>query len=108
MLRSRIITRLILFLVLAGMLGFFSFGGGKRTVVGRYVGGTEEVSAMPCHEVEHYYYDDAIQSNLVGYKWLRCTGTYSWGIVAQYDFVVDGECCGCCGYCPEYCDPWGK
>jgi hypothetical protein len=90
------------------MLGFFSFGGGKNTVVGKYFGSTEEVSALPCHEVEHYYYDDAIQSNQVGYKWLTCHGTYSWGIVTQYDFVVDGECCSCCGYCPEFCDPWGK
>lgn len=99
--KSIIISRIVLLLVLAGMLGFFGFGGDK------YFGKTQEVSAMPCHEVEHNYYSDATYTNQVGWKYLTCHGTYSWGIITQYDDVLDGECCGCCGYCPEFCDPWG-
>ncbi len=102
MLRSKIINRLVLFLVLVGALGFFSFRGNK------YFGNSGEVSSRVCHEVEHFYYDDATFTNQVGYKWLRCNGTTSWGIVTQYDSIIDGECCSCCGYCPEFCDPWEK
>jgi hypothetical protein len=70
-------------------LGFFSFGGEKLFQ-------NQKVSARPCHEVEHFYYDEPTQGNQVGYKWLTCYTTYSWGIETQYELVVDGDDCGWC------------
>ena len=82
-------------LVLLAALGFFSFGGDKYF-------GAQTVYALPCHEVEHNYYDDATYTNQVGWKYLTCHGTYSWGIVTQYDEVFDGDYC--CGNCPWWCE----
>ena len=90
---SVIRTRLVLLFALLALLGFFSFSG-------RYLG-TETTSARPCHEVEHFYYDDQWHTNQVGYLWLTCSGNYSWGYPTQYDLVVDGE--PCCWNCPNWC-----
>jgi hypothetical protein len=85
--KLRVVSKLIILAVLITVAAFTLFGQKKG-------------SARVCHEVEHYYYSDATYSEQVGYKWLYCDGTYSWGQVTQYDFVVDGECCGWnCGYC---------
>jgi hypothetical protein len=55
-----------------------------------------QASSQPCYEVEHEYYSDATYTNQVGYKYIYCGGTHSWGYVTQYKIVITGDCCGSC------------
>lgn len=58
----------------------------------------ESCSAMPCYEVEHEYYSDATYTTQVGWKYITCSGTHSWGTVTIYKVSYQGDCCGsCCG-----------
>jgi hypothetical protein len=59
----------------------------------------KKATARVCHEVEHYYYSDATYTVEVGEKFFYCNGTYSWGTVTAYDFVIDGGSCCTCGDC---------
>ena len=52
--------------------------------------------AAPCYEVEHEYYSDATYTTQVGYKYITCSGTYSWGTVTIYRISYQGGCCGSC------------
>jgi hypothetical protein len=85
---SIIRTRLVLLFMMLVVLGFVSFGD-------KYIS-PKSVSASPCHEVEHFYYDDQWHTNQVGYRWLTCWTVYSWGVQTQYELVVDGDYCPWC------------
>jgi hypothetical protein len=67
---------------------------------------TRKANALPCHEVTHHYYDAPDYANEVGTKYVTCNGITTYGTVTQYVFTEDGECCSCCGYCPDWCDPF--
>ncbi|HEX8117510.1 MAG TPA: hypothetical protein VF521_09570 [Pyrinomonadaceae bacterium] len=60
-------------------------------------------SALPCHEVTTYFYSDATQTTQVGERDVTCYGVTTTGTVTQYYQSFDGDCCGCCGYCPDWC-----
>lgn len=60
-------------------------------------------SALPCHEVTTYYYSDAAHTTQVGEKDVTCYGVTTTGTVTAYYQSFDGDCCGCCGYCPDWC-----
>ena len=62
----------------------------------QYFKNTQKVSALPCHEVEHYYYDSTY-STQVGYRFVTCHGVYTTGTVTPYVVSFDGE------DCPENC-----
>jgi hypothetical protein len=67
------------------------------TVIGIFYFQCSIVSALPCHEVEHYYYSDATYGTQVGYRFVTCHGVYTEGQVTQYVVSFDG------GDCPENC-----
>lgn len=67
---------------------------------GAYFQYGSKVSALPCHEVEHYYYSDATYGTQVGYRFVTCHGVYTEGQVTQYVVSFDGE------DCPENCPGW--
>lgn len=96
--------RIVLLMILTGMLGFFTFTGGENFSGSTYLGSPPEVSALPCFDVEHYYYDDATYSNQVGWRMVTCSGVHTFGTVTQWVVSYQGGCCGrCCGGCEEYC-----
>lgn len=55
----------------------------------------DSAGALPCHEVEHNYYSDATYSTIVGYRFVYCSGVYTYGTVTQYVVSYDGGDCGC-------------
>jgi hypothetical protein len=65
---------------------------------------SQDASAKPCHEVTTYYYSDATLTTEVGEKYLTCNqGIITTGTVTAYYQSFDGECCSCCGFCPDWC-----
>jgi hypothetical protein len=74
------------------LLGFFTLGDTK-------LNSATKTCAGPCHIIEHYYYDDATYTNLVGAKIIGCNGTNQWGTVpTPYHLMDEGGCCPlCCG-----------
>lgn len=100
----KLIKRMVLLLVLTGLLGFFTFSGGENFSAGTYLGSPQQVSALPCFDVEHYYYDDASHTNQVGWRMVTCSGVHTYGTVTEFVLSYQGGCCGrCCGGCEEYC-----
>jgi len=83
--KIRVIAKLLILAVLVTVAAFTLFGGQKT-------------QARPCHEVEHDYYADDTYGEIVGYKFIYCDGTYTFGTVTIYDFVIDGD--PCAGNCP--------
>jgi hypothetical protein len=64
---------------------------------------SQNASALPCHEVTTYFYSDATHTTEVGERYVTCYGVTTYGTVTSYYESFDGDCCGCCGYCPEFC-----
>lgn len=60
----------------------------------------QKVGALPCHEVEHHYFDSAWAVE-VGVRYVTCSGVYTYGTVTPYVVSWDGE--PCCGNCPNWC-----
>ena len=86
-------NRIILSLCLCAVFTFIALAGANKLY------SPKTVCALPCHEVEHFYYDDPTHANQVGYKWVHCGGVYSWGTVTQYVLSQDnGPCCNNCPY----------
>jgi hypothetical protein len=83
--RLIIISVLVMLIVVISAVGF------------QYFQSTPKVSALPCHEVEHYYYSDATYGTQVGYRFVTCHGVYTEGQVTQYVVSFDGD------DCPENC-----
>lgn len=69
-----------------------SFGSGRLSCI-------NSADARPCHEVEHNYYADATWNEIIGYRFVTCSGVYTYGTVTQYVVSYDGGDCGCD-------DPW--
>ncbi len=91
---SRINVRLVGRLVVLAVL---------LTVAAFTLSHARDASALPCHEVTHHYYDGPDYVNEVGTKYVTCYGITTYGTVTQYVFTEDGDCCSCCGYCPDWC-----
>lgn len=90
MLRSRIkflSHRILLAIVLATLM----------LVVAFVLSPARKVSALPCHEVTHYYYDGPDYANEVGVRYVTCHGVYTFGQVTSYVVSNDGD------DCPENC-----
>jgi hypothetical protein len=77
--------RLIILCVLVLALAFSTSFGSKSF----------NADARPCHEVEHNYYADATYGEIVGYRFVYCSGVYTYGTVTQYVVSYDGGDCGC-------------
>ena len=64
--------------------------------VGAFVVGPGQVAnALPCHEVEHNYFDGPDYNNQVGTRFVTCSGVYTFGQVTQWVVSYDGGDCGC-------------
>ena len=81
--------RLIFLCVLSLALVFSTSFGTKRFSC------IDSAGARPCHEVEHNYYSDATYNTIVGYRFVTCSGVYTYGTVTQYVVSYDGGDCGC-------------
>jgi hypothetical protein len=81
--------RIIFLCVLTLALVFSSSFGSKRL---RCI---DSAGALPCHEVEHNYYSDATYSTIVGYRFVTCSGVYTYGTVTTFVVSYDGGDCGC-------------
>jgi hypothetical protein len=89
----RLVGRLLILAVLLAVATFITLSNARKA------------DALPCHEVTHHYYDAPDYANEVGTKYVTCYGIVNYGTETAYVFTEDGDCCRCCGYCPEWCFP---
>ncbi len=75
--------RAFLVISLAAMIAIAVFGFSS----------SRKASALPSHEVTHYYYDGPDYANEVGVTYVTCYGIERYGQETQYVFTIDGDYC---------------